>query len=129
MDPWPFTFSYRRRPALAARNSSYTALPSASRRRVSGRGLRCCVRLAATSLSMKDQAQVFTKWCTDNDIDCVMAINSEGILSAIPHLPAHIRVLSRCANAFDHGYRITMSGRERLARIRGSVMILLADYG
>jgi len=71
-----------------------------------------CVRLAATSYSMKRQAQVFTDWCTDNDIDCVMAINSEGILSAIPHLPERVRVLSRCANAFDQGYRVTMSGAE-----------------
>jgi len=64
-----------------------------------------CVRLASNSLSMKQQAQVFTDWVQDNDINCVMAINSEGILSAIPHLPGHVRVLSRCANAFDHGYR------------------------
>lgn len=76
-----------------------------------------CVRLAPTSLNMKHQAQVFTQWCQDNAIDCVLAINSEGILSAIPHLPADIRVLSRCANGFDHGYRITMSGQDRLARI------------
>lgn len=92
-----------------------------------------CVRLAANSLSMKRQAQVFTAWCEDNDIDCVMGINSEGILSAIPHLPADVRVLSRCANAFDHGYRITMSGAERLARIVALTPRLrddlVADYG
>ena len=92
-----------------------------------------CVRLAPNSLSMKHQAQVFTQWCADNDIDCVMGINSEGILSAIPHLPARVRVLARCANAFDQGYRVTMSGAARLERIVALTPRLrddlVADYG
>lgn len=119
-DGGTFTFYRNIRPALAARNIQlYCVTVGAPQARLWEEAYvdEGCVRLAATSLSMKQQAQVFTKWCMDNDIDCVMAINSEGILSAIPHLPAHIRVLSRCANAFDHGYRITMSGRDRLARI------------
>ncbi|WP_170329155.1 glycosyltransferase family 4 protein [Ruegeria arenilitoris] len=119
-DGGTFTFYRNIRPALAARGISiYCVTLGKPQARLWEDAYvdDGCVQLAATSLSMKDQARVFTKWCADNDIDCVMAINSEGILSAIPHLPAHIRVLSRCANAFDHGYRITMSGRERLARI------------
>ena len=50
-------------------------------------------------------------------LDVVMGVNSEAILSALPHLPERIRVLSRCANGFDHGYKITLSGRERLSGI------------
>ena len=76
-----------------------------------------CVRLAPSSFDMKRQAQVFSSWTEANDIDCVMGINSEGILASIPHLPRQVRVLARCANAFDHGYRVTMSGGDRLARI------------
>ena len=75
------------------------------------------VLLAADTYNIKKQAQSFVRWCETMDIDIVMGINSEAILSAIPHLPVDIRVVSRCANAFEHGYRITMSGKERLQAI------------
>ncbi len=119
-DSGTFTFYRNMRPALAARGVSLYCVTVGKPQAQLWEDAYVddgCVQLAPASLSMKRQAQVFTKWCADNDIDCVMAINSEGILSAIPHLPTHMRVFSRCANAFDHGYRITMSGRERLARI------------
>lgn len=76
-----------------------------------------CYLLASDSLSLKTQSRTFVDWCADEEIDIVMGINSAGILSALPHLPQQVRVMARCANAFDHGYRITMSGRERLTRI------------
>lgn len=75
------------------------------------------VLLAANTYNVKKQSKTFVRWCETMNIDIVMGINSEAILSSIPHLPKHIRVVSRCANAFDHGYRITMSGRERLQAI------------
>lgn len=135
-DGGTFTFYRNIRPALAARGielSCVTVGAPQTRLWEDAYVDEGCVQLAPNYLSMKRQAQVFTNWCIDNDIDCVMAINSEGILSALPHLPAHIRVLSRCANAFDHGYRITMSGRERLAQIIALTPRLrddlVADYG
>ncbi|SLN59183.1 Glycogen synthase [Roseovarius albus] len=135
-DSGTFTFYRNIRPALAARGISLYCVTVGKPQSDLWEEAYVddgCVRLAERSLSMKRQAQAFTKWCIDNDIDCVMAINSEGILSAIPHLPARMRVLSRCANAFDHGYRITMSGRERLARIVALTPRLrddlVADYG
>lgn len=76
-----------------------------------------CVLLAKDTHNVKKQAQAFVEWCLDMRIDFVMGINSEAILSAIPHLPKSIRVVSRCANSFDHGYRITLSGKERLQAI------------
>ena len=75
------------------------------------------VLLAANTYSVKKQAQVFVSWCETMNIDIVIGVNSEAILSAIPHLTKDIRIVSRCANAFDHGYRITMSGKERLKAI------------
>jgi glycosyltransferase involved in cell wall biosynthesis len=75
------------------------------------------VLLAANTYNVKKQAKTFVDWCEKTQIDLVMGINSEAILSSIPHLPKHIKVVSRCANAFDHGYRITMSGKERLQAI------------
>jgi glycosyltransferase involved in cell wall biosynthesis len=76
-----------------------------------------CVLLAPTTRDIKRQSMLFAEWCKQENIDLVMGINSEAILSALPHLPEHIRVLARCANGFEHGYRITMAGKERLARI------------
>ena len=76
-----------------------------------------CVLLASGVSSIKKQSNIFAEWCEQEQIDIVMAINSVAILSSLPYLPKRIRVMSRCANAFDEGYRITMSGRERLMRI------------
>lgn len=76
-----------------------------------------CVLLASEIGSIKKQAQVFSDWCDRENIDVVMAINSVAILSALPHLSKQVRVLSRCANGFEEGYRITLSGQDRLMRI------------
>lgn len=76
-----------------------------------------CVLLAPRTVSLKRQAKVFVNWCSDEGVDIVMGINSPGILCAVPHLPEEVRVIARCANAFDEGYRVTMIGRERLAQI------------
>jgi glycosyltransferase involved in cell wall biosynthesis len=76
-----------------------------------------CVLLAENQSNIKKQAQAFHQWCEQTNVDIVMGVNSVAILSALPHLPCHIRLISRCANAFDHGYRITVSCYERLSRI------------
>ncbi len=92
-----------------------------------------CVRLVPRSLSLKAQARAFVNWVEAEQIDIVIAINSEGILSSLAHLPQRVRVVSRCANAFDFGYKVTMAGRDRLARIVALTPRLrddlVADYG
>jgi len=92
-----------------------------------------CVLLAASKANVKEQSEVFVDWCEKVGVDVVMAINSVAILSALPHLPEKIRVMSRCANAFDHGYRITVACYERLARIVAlaprQIHDLCSDYG
>lgn len=92
-----------------------------------------CVMIAPDSRNIKRQAQAFAAWCDAEQIDIVIGVNSPAILSALPHLPERIRVIARCANAFDHGYRITMAGRDRLARVIAlSPRLhndLLASYG
>jgi hypothetical protein len=92
-----------------------------------------CVLLAPNARGVKGQARAFTDWCAAEGMDIVMGINSVAILSALPHLPERVRVMARCANGFDHGYRITLAGRERLAgvvaltpRLRDT---LVAEYG
>ncbi|MDM8553362.1 glycosyltransferase family 4 protein [Desulfococcaceae bacterium HSG7] len=86
-----------------------------------------CVLLAKEEADVKAQAMAFTEWCAINQADIVMGINSLPILSALPHLPEKIRVMSRCANAFDHGYKITLSCYERLAYIIATTPRLKTD--
>ena len=76
-----------------------------------------CFLLASSTRNIKKQAMIFAQWCEQQGVNIVIGINSEAILSSLPHLPEKIRVLSRCANAFDHGYRITMVCAQRLAAI------------
>ena len=76
-----------------------------------------CVLLAPRVRSVKRQARVLADWCAAEAIDIVLGINSVAILSALPHLPERVRVMACRANEFDHGYRITLAGRERLAAI------------
>jgi glycosyltransferase involved in cell wall biosynthesis len=76
-----------------------------------------CELIAPRQRLVKKQSQAFAQWCERENVDIVIAVNSRAILSALPHLPEKIRVVARCANAFDHGYRITLAARERLAAI------------
>ncbi|MBI6630254.1 glycosyltransferase family 4 protein [Pontibaca salina] len=76
-----------------------------------------CVLLASHSKQLKTQARIFADWCENERIDIVFGVNSPAILSAIPHLHPRIRVLARCANGFDEGYRLTLIGSEQLMRI------------
>jgi glycosyltransferase involved in cell wall biosynthesis len=76
-----------------------------------------CHALLPKSNSLKKQARCFVDWCRTEHINIVIGLNSAAILSAIPHLPQDVRVVARCANGFAHGYRVTLSGAERLSRI------------
>lgn len=76
-----------------------------------------CVVLASGVKSLKAQAKEFVDWCVRENVDVVIAVNSEPMLSALPHLPQFIRIVGRCANAFDHGYKITLAGGDRVEKI------------
>lgn len=86
-----------------------------------------CVLIAPGETHVKKQAMAFSAWCEANGVDLVMGINSLPILSALPHLPEKIRVMARCANGFDHGYKITLSGAERLTAIIATTPRLKTD--
>ena len=92
-----------------------------------------CVLLAENEPDAKKQAMQFVDYCQQESIDIVIGINSLAILSALPHLPEQVRIVSRCANAFPEGYRVTVAGRERLARVIALTPRLrndlVADYG
>lgn len=86
-----------------------------------------CVLLEKHETEAKTQTMAFTEWCISSQVDIVIGINSVAILSALPHLPEKIRVMSRCANGFDHGYKITISCYERLACIIATTPRLKTD--
>lgn len=92
-----------------------------------------CVFLADNEADLKKQAQVFAQWCEDVHVDIVIAINSEAIMAALPHLPERVRVVSRVASIFDSGCRNVMTGDERLAKIvitaPGQKKALVEKYG
>jgi len=74
-----------------------------------------CVLLSSDTENIKIQAQVFVDWCEKNEVDIVVGINSVAILSAIPHLPEKVCVISRLASIFDISYIVV--GYDRLMRI------------
>lgn len=76
-----------------------------------------CVLLGRDENDVEKQARMFSDWCNVQGIDIVIALNSAAILSALPHLDQRVRVVSRCANAFAEGYRVTLAGRGRICRI------------
>ncbi|MEM6848816.1 MAG: glycosyltransferase family 4 protein [Pseudomonadota bacterium] len=76
-----------------------------------------CVCLAPHTENIRDGAAAFIDWCGTEKIDVAIGINTPEVLSALPHLPATTAVVARCANGFDHGYRITLAGGARAARI------------
>lgn len=86
-----------------------------------------CVALAPETRSIRRGAEAFIKWCAAEDIDIAIGINTPEVLSALPHLPARTAVVARCANGFDHGYRITLAGGSRIARIVALTPKLYAD--
>ena len=135
-DGGTFTFYRNMRPELLARGVDLRCV-SVGRREAelveSAYVDEGCVLLAEQIDSIKKQAKIFVEWCMREKVNVVMAINSVAILSALPHLPMDVRVVARCANAFDEGYRITMSCRERLTRIIALTPRLrddlIRDYG
>ena len=119
-DSGTFTFYRNMRPALLAQGIDLRCV-AAGRDQASltdpAFADEGCVLLAKRSSSLKTQARAFADWCAAEQIGAVFGVNSPAILSALPHLPAHVRALARCANGFEEGYRLTLIGQERLARI------------
>lgn len=76
----------------------------------------CCL-IAPKARCTRTQSRAFSDWCVEEAIDIVIGVNSKAILSSLIHLPESIRIVSRCANAFDHGYKITLCGKDRLAAV------------
>ncbi|MDB4754059.1 glycosyltransferase family 4 protein [Akkermansiaceae bacterium] len=135
-DGGTFTFYRNQRPALLQRGFDLRCVTVGSREVALTEQDYVddgCVFLAEKEVYHKKQAQAFVEWCEVEDVQIVIAVNSEGVLSALPHLPERIRVISRCANAFDEGYRYGTICQERYAAMVALTprlqKDLVADYG
>ena len=135
-DGGTFTFYRNQRPALMQRGFDLRCVTVGAREAGITEQAYVddgCVLLAEKEHSLKKQAQVFAKWCEDEGVQIVIGVNSEAILSALPHLPEHIRVISRCANAFDEGYRLGTVCQKRYAAMVALTprlqKDLVANYG
>ncbi len=76
-----------------------------------------CIRIAPHETDLKKQSTAFVEWCRDNHVSVVMPINSRGIIAALPHLPPESRIVTRCADSTDEGYRRATYAQERIARV------------
>jgi len=76
-----------------------------------------CVRLAPREADLKKQSMAFAEWCKNNNASVVMPINSRAIIASLPHLPPDTRIVTRCADSTDEGYRRATYAKERIARV------------
>jgi len=83
-----------------------------------------CVLLASKEINLKKQSEIFVDWCAQNQITIVIGVNSEAIISAIPHLPTDIKVVSRAANAYHEGYAYATHAITRVLRVIALVPLL-----
>jgi len=63
-----------------------------------------------------DAARALTDWLEQNRIDILMPMDDSIAASCVPHLPASIRLVTRCSSSTAFAYRISAIYPERLAR-------------
>ena len=76
-----------------------------------------CVRIAPSATALRAQVEAFIAWCDEERIDVVIPVSSRAMNAAIPHLPADIRVVARCANALHDEYMHAASHPERVSAV------------
>lgn len=64
-----------------------------------------CVSIAPEERHPHRLAQQFLAWCEENNVRIFMPVNSQPMLNAIPHAPKDIKIVTRCADSTDEGYR------------------------
>jgi glycosyltransferase involved in cell wall biosynthesis len=73
-----------------------------------------CISLVPNESDIKKQSQVFAEWCIKNNISLVIGANSLPIISSIPHLPVHIKVVSRCPSIFEDAINNSTINSQRI---------------
>jgi glycosyltransferase involved in cell wall biosynthesis len=76
-----------------------------------------CLRIVPGEADLKRQSMAFAEWCRGSNVSVVMPINSRPIIAALPHLLTNLRIVTRCADSTDEGYRRATYANERISRV------------
>jgi glycosyltransferase involved in cell wall biosynthesis len=76
-----------------------------------------CVELAGRNGDLKGNARTFVDWVSAEGIDIVLPMSSRACLSAVPHLPEQVHVITRCINVTPHAYRLVTAHPARTAAV------------
>lgn len=76
-----------------------------------------CVALGKKLTDPQAAARALTDWVQANEIDLFIPMSSYIAAAAVPHLPSHVRVVTRCGSITRHAYDIVTLHPERVARI------------
>lgn len=90
------------------------------------------VSIAPNEHDPRRLSREFLAWCECNKVSVFMPVNSRPMINAIPHTPHTIRIITRCADSTDQGYRRTTYRHEYVSRIVASTprhMEDLPSYG
>lgn len=74
-----------------------------------------CVELGDVNDDLMTTARRFVRWVEEHGIDVVVPMSSKAGLSAVPHLPPTVQVVTRCFEITPHTYRIAAAQPERTA--------------
>lgn len=90
--------------------------PSAKRRWDDSFADESCHLIASEVSEPKLAAQEFAKWVEKNNIDVLIPMDCSVAASALPHIDSSVRLVTRCSNLSDFGFRISVLCPERLCR-------------
>lgn len=74
-------------------------------------------RVVPHETDLKTAAKEFARWVDSEDVTIVMPMASPAAMAAIPHLPPHVKVVTRCISVSIQSYRLAASNASRLSRI------------
>ncbi len=74
-------------------------------------------RIVQEETNLKKAAQAFCAWVESEQIEIVMPMSSPAAMAAVPHLPPHVKVVTRCISANIQAYRLAALNHTRLSRI------------
>lgn len=76
-----------------------------------------CIKIATKEENEQLAAQKFVEWCIKKDINILMPMTGRISNAAVPHMPAQVRIITRCYSISKHSYDIVINSREIASRV------------
>ena len=73
-----------------------------------------CALIAPEESDLKRKAMALVGWLVENRIDVLMPMDESIAASTVPHLPPHVRLVTRCSSGTPFAYRTCVFGNGRL---------------